>query len=236
MDTVASLYERNSLLHIIERTAREVFIPICVGGGLRTLDDIKSVLRAGADKVAINTAALANPDLIQRASKRFGSSTIVVSLEVIRQLDGSYECFTDNGREATGVDALQWVERVVELGAGELLVTSVDREGTGRGFDLNVIERIASSVGIPVIAGGGAGKIDHMKEVILESGADAVCIASILHYDAIKTIDFRPDQFGEEGNVEFRQRGDQSRRIVAISLPEMKEQLEREGIRVRPLQ
>ena len=134
MDVVASRYGRNSLLPIIERTAREIFIPLTVGGGLRTMEDIRAALRSGADKVSLNTAAIRNPQLIREAARKFGSSTIVVSIEAIRRPDGSYEAHTDNGRESTGVDACEWAVRAAELGAGELMVTSIDREGTGEGL------------------------------------------------------------------------------------------------------
>ena len=146
MDMVASLYGRNQLTDIVKQTAREIFIPLCVGGGLRSVDDIRTVLRAGADKVSLNTSALARPDFVREAAKTFGSSTIVVSIEAIRQPDGHYECFTDCGRQATGVDAFVWALRAAELGAGELSVTAVDREGTGRGYDLELTRRIAQSV------------------------------------------------------------------------------------------
>ena len=136
VDTVASLYGRNNLLDVVERTAREIFVPLCVAGGLRSIEDIRATLRAGADKVSLNTAAVASPDLVREAARTFGSSTIVVAIEAIRQADGSYLCFTNCGREETGVDAFDWAMRAAELGAGELLVTSVDREGTGKGFDL----------------------------------------------------------------------------------------------------
>ena len=144
MDVVASLYQRNSLLDIVTRTAREIFIPLTVGGGLRTIDDIRTVLRAGADKVSLNTAAIRDPGLIREAALRFGSSTITVSIEAIRKPDGSYEAYTDNGRERTGVDAFDWAIRAAELGAGELIVTSIDREGTGKGFDLGSPEELPS--------------------------------------------------------------------------------------------
>jgi len=157
MDVVASLYQRNSLLEIVSRTSREVFIPLTVGGGLRTLDDVRAVLRAGADKVSLNTAVIREPELIRQASRCFGSSTIVVSIEAIKKGDGSYEAYTDNGRERTSIDAFKWALQAAELGAGEIIVTSVDREGTGKGFDLELTRRIAESVPIPVIACGGAG-------------------------------------------------------------------------------
>ena len=232
-DAVASLYGRNSLLDIVARTAAEVFIPLCVGGGLRTVDDIRQVLRAGADKVSINTAAIERPELITEAARSFGSSTVVVCLEVIKQSDGHYECFTDSGRQATGIDALEWAVRATDLGAGELLVTSVDRDGTGRGFDLDLMKSISDAVSTPVIAHGGAGEPDHVVEVIESAGADAVCIASLLHYDAITSIEFRDADFSSEGNVEFRRKGSGFSRVSALSLPALKEHLADHGIDVR---
>ncbi len=156
IDIVASLYGRNSLLSIIEKTAKEVFIPLTVGGGLRNIDDINAVLRAGADKIAINTAGVQNPDFIRQAARKFGSSTIVVSISAIKQPNGKYLAFTDNGREHTGVDVFEWAIHAFKLGAGEILLTSVDREGTGLGYDIELTRRVAESVPIPVIACGGA--------------------------------------------------------------------------------
>lgn len=185
VDVVASLYGRNSLLDIIERTARQTFIPLTVAGGIRSLDDIRRVLRAGADKVALNTAAVNRPELIREASKRFGSSTIVVSIEVIKRGE-VWEVYTDNGRERTGLDALSWAVKAAEHGAGELLVTSVDREGTGKGYDLELTRRISESVSIPVIACGGAGVASHLADAVLEGKAQAVSAASILHYHFLR--------------------------------------------------
>ncbi len=182
MDVVASLYGRNSLLDIVERTASEVFIPLTVGGGLRSVDDMASVLRAGADKVSLNTAAVRRPDLVTEAAKKFGSSTIVVSVEAIKHRDGSYEAYIDNGREKTGLDAFEWAVRAVELGAGELLVTAIDREGTGEGYDLELTRRISEAVPVPVIACGGAGSLQDVADVFLEGHAQAACLASLLHY------------------------------------------------------
>lgn len=190
VDIVASLYGRNSLTDVVERTARDVFIPITVGGGVRTLEDVQRLLRAGADKVAVNTAAVRNPPFIREAARAFGSQCVVVGIEAIRQPGGSWEAFTDNGRERTGLDAFDWALRAADLGAGELLVTSVDREGTKKGFDLELTRRIADAVTIPVIASGGAGSVDHVAEVIREGHADAVAVASLLHYgtETIATI------------------------------------------------
>jgi cyclase len=233
MDAVASLYGRNSLLEIVERTAREIFIPLTVGGGLRSVDDIRAVLRAGADKVSLNTAAIANPELIRQASRAFGSSTIVVSIEAIRKPDGSYEAYVDYGRQATGVDAFKWALKAVELGAGELMVTSINNEGTGKGFDLELTQRIAEGVPIPVIAGGGAGKVEHVHEVIARGHVDAVGLASILHYNFIRHIDTINADYSQEGNTEFLKRGGSFSRIQDISLAGVKAYLHEHGIDCR---
>lgn len=233
MDVVASLYQRNNLLDIVSRTAKEVFIPLTVGGGLRTVDDIREVLRAGADKVSLNTAAISRPMLIQEAAHRFGSSTIVVSIEAIKGSNGSYEAFTDNGRESTGVDAFEWAVQAAELGAGELLVTSIDREGTGEGFDLELTRTIAESVSIPVIACGGAGQISQVYDVVAEGKADAVCMASILHYDFIRRSDPIGD-YSSEGNTEHLMSRRGFSKIQEATLPEIKELLIDRGIPCRP--
>ena len=233
MDAVASLYGRNSLLDIIERTAREVFIPLTVGGGLRSVDDIRTVLRAGADKVAINTAAIERPELIREAATAFGSSTIVVSIEAIGRQDGTYEAYTDYGRQSTGVDAFEWALRAEELGAGELMVTSINNEGTGTGFDIALTRRISEAVSIPVIASGGAGSVGHVREAITEGRADAVSIASMLHYNYVQTMKDEGAAYDEEGNVEFLKRGSGFSMIEDASLPEVKSHLVANGIDCR---
>jgi cyclase len=232
MDAVASLYGRNSLDEIIERTATEIFIPLTVGGGLRTVDDIARVLRSGADKVSLNTAAIARPELITEASRRFGSSTIVVSIEAIRTGD-RWLCFTDNGREATGLDAVEWAVRAAELGAGELIVTSVDREGTGEGFDLELTHAIAAAVPLPVIACGGAGDLPHISDAVTVAGADAVSVASILHYERIRHEVHHADDYVGEGNTEFMKQGRTFGRIRETTLPEIKVHLAERGIACR---
>ncbi|NQT06202.1 MAG: imidazole glycerol phosphate synthase subunit HisF [Candidatus Omnitrophica bacterium] len=232
MDVVASLYGRNNLLGIVERTAKEIFIPLTVGGGLRNIDDIKAVLRAGADKVSINTAAMQDPELIRRASKRFGSSTIVISIEAIRKPDGGYEAYTDNGRESTGVDAMEWAVRAAELGAGEIVITSIDREGTGKGLDLELTRKIAESVSIPVIACGGAGNKEDIKDVITQGRADAVSVASILHYDIVMKHENKGD-FSGEGNIEYMRNKRSFSMINHTSLQDIKEFLMRSGIECR---
>ncbi|MFA6316460.1 MAG: imidazole glycerol phosphate synthase subunit HisF [Elusimicrobiota bacterium] len=182
MDIVASLYGRNNLLAIVERTARELFVPLTVGGGVRSIEDIYRLLRAGADKVAVNTAAVRNPPFVQQASRTFGSQCIVVSIEAKLRAPGQWEALTDNGREKTGVDACEWALRAAELGAGEVLVTSVDREGTGSGYDLELTRKLAETLPIPVIACGGAGSLKHVEEAVSSGKADAVSLASLLHY------------------------------------------------------
>ncbi|MBI1911085.1 MAG: imidazole glycerol phosphate synthase subunit HisF [Deltaproteobacteria bacterium] len=221
MDVVASLYERNSLKEIISRTAREAFIPLSVGGGIRTLEDIKEVLRAGADKVSLNTGAIRNPIFIKEASRKFGSSTIVVSIEAIRQPDGSYLAYTDNGREYCGIEVLGWAKKVEELGAGEIVLTSIDKEGTGTGFDIGLTRMVSEAVSIPVIACGGAGKPDDIARVILEGKADAVAVASVLHYDFIKNGG-AAESAQEEGNTEFLKSNKSFSKIKSAGLREIK--------------
>ena len=182
MDVVASLYRRDQMLDLVEQTARELFIPLTVGGGLRSLDDIRTVLRSGADKVAINTAAIETPQLIRDAALAFGSSTIVVSIEAKRRGD-HYEAYVDSGRQPTGRDPFDWAERAVDLGAGEIMITSVDHEGSGRGFDLDLTRELASRVPVPVIACGGCGRPEHLVNMFLETGAGAGCVSSVLHYE-----------------------------------------------------
>lgn len=208
MDIVASLYGRDNLLGVVRKTAKNIFIPLTAGGGVRTLDDIRDLLRAGADKVAINTAAVKNPDLITKAAKMFGSQCIVVSIEAGKKEDGSYEAYTDNGREKTGLDVLEWVKQAAELGAGEILITSIDREGTGKGYDTELISKAAKSVSIPVIACGGAGSKEHILEIIKKGRADAVSAGSIFHYSKSNIMEVK-SFLGSEGVVyrENKKRG-----------------------------
>lgn len=185
IDVVASLYNRDSILEIVNKTSKDIFIPLTVGGGIRTLDDIRTLLRAGADKIAINTAATKNPEIIKKGAEMFGSQCIVVSIEAKSISPGKWEAYIENGREKTGLDVVEWAKEVTELGAGEILLTSIDREGTGTGYDINLTEKIASLVNIPVIACGGAGNIKHIIECVKQGKADAISMASILHYNKI---------------------------------------------------
>jgi len=232
-DVVASLYERNSLHDIVSRTAKDSFIPLTVGGGIRTIDDIREVLRAGADKVCINTAAIRNPKFIREAANKFGSSTIVVAIEAIRQQDGKYMAFIDNGREHTGVEVVSWAQQVEELGAGEIVITSVDNEGTGKGFDVVLTRSIAGTVGVPVIAHGGPGKKEHFADVLLEGKADAIAVASMIHYDLI--AQHQSDMESRtEGNVSFLKSGRISfGSIVPAGLTAIKQHLKESNIPCR---
>ena len=234
IDAVASLYNRNSLHEIIKKTARDIFIPLTVGGGLRTLDDIRDVLRSGADKVSLNTAALKNPKIISDASRRFGSSTIIVAIEAIKQPAGDYFAYTDNGREYTGIEVLAWAKQVETLGAGEIMLTSVDREGTGQGFNIELINMVTNEVSIPVIAHGGAGKVEHIQEVILNTDVNAVAIASLLHYDFIKRSKVELDN-SEEGNMDFIKSGDTFKIIQAVDIATIKKTLFLNSITSRPI-
>lgn len=233
MDAVASLYGRNSLLDIVEKTAREIFIPLTVGGGLRSIDDIRAVLRAGADKVSLNTAAITCPALVHEASRTFGSSTIVVSIEAIRKPDGTYEAYVNYGRDRTDIDVFEWAVRAVELGAGELMVTSINKEGTGDGFDLELTRRIAESVSVPVIAGGGAGKVNDVSDVIIRGKAEAVALASVLHYNFIRDNSTTCEDYSKEGNIEFLKRGRTFSKIQDTTLDEIKCNLSEQGIDCR---
>lgn len=191
MDIVASLYGRNNLSDIISRAADQVFIPITVGGGIRSVEDAKHILRSGADKVAINTAAVARPELITEVARRFGSQAMVLSIEAKHIGPGKWEVFTDNGRERTGMDVGVWAKRGVELGAGEILLTSVDREGTRKGFDVDLIAQVSDAVSIPVIASGGMGTMEHFLDAACNGRADAIAMAHVLHYKKTTLQDIR---------------------------------------------
>lgn len=192
MDCVASLYGRNSLSELIKQAAENVFIPLTVGGGVRSADDVAHLLRSGADKVAVNTAAVSNPQLITEIARRFGSQCMVLSIEAKSVSPERWEVFTDNGRESTGIDVVDWAKQAAALGAGEILLTSVDREGTRKGFDLALVQAVTDSVNIPVIASGGMGKAQDAVEVV-RMGADAVAMADILHYKRASLADIRTE-------------------------------------------
>lgn len=191
MDVVASLYGRNSLGDIVQSAAQDVFVPITVGGGIRSVDDATRLLRCGADKVAVNTAAVANPGLISEIARRFGSQCMVLSVEAKQIGPDRWEAYTDNGRERTGLDVIEWVKRGASLGAGEILLTSVDREGTRKGFDISLLRAVTQEVAVPVIASGGMGKPEDVVDAVRQGEADAVAMADILHYRRATVGDIR---------------------------------------------
>lgn len=239
IDTVASLYGRNSLEEIVRRAAEQIFIPMTVGGGIRTVRDVRSILRAGADKVAINTAAIDNPQLIADGARAFGAQCMVVSIQARRKPDGTYECLTDNGRERSGLDVVEWAKQVADLGAGELLLTSVDNEGTGKGFDVDLVRQVSSAVPIPVIACGGAGRLEHIREVILNGTADAVGISSMFHYKLLDVMERA--EYSEEGNTDFLKKkvpltgrtGHIRSRINPVTIDELKKYIQGLGVSCR---
>ena len=231
-DTVASLYQRNSLTEIISKTAKNIFIPLTVGGGIRTLEDINKSLRAGADKISINTAAIENPNFINEASYAFGSSTIVVAIETTKE-SGSYLAYTDNGREFTGKDVFLWAKEVEDRGAGEILLTSIDRDGTGKGFDTDLIKKISDSIKIPLIAHGGASSTSHIIESIEDGKSDAVAVSSMLHYSAIKKNKMINNEFVDEGNIEFLKKNNSFKMFGNDDLKSIRKKLKKNNIKLR---
>jgi cyclase len=202
MDTVASLYGRNNLSEIVKTTAENVFIPITVGGGIRSVDDVKNLLRCGADKVAINTAATKNPSLLSEVASKFGSQCVVLSIEAMRTVDGRWVVMTDNGREHTGMDVVDWARNGQEFGAGEILLTSIDQEGTRKGFDLELVKQVSEAVSIPVIASGGMGKLEDIVSVVSVAKADAVAMADVLHYKRLNLDEIR--HYAWENSIQVR--------------------------------
>lgn len=191
MDVVASLYGRNSLGDIVQSAAKDVFIPMTVGGGIRSVEDATYLLRCGADKIAVNTAAVARPELISEIARRFGSQCMVLSIEAKHVGQEQWEAYTNNGRERSGLGVVDWIKRGITLGAGEILLTSVDQEGTRRGFDLSLVRAVTSEVAVPVIASGGMGSPQDLVEVVQSAQADAVAMADILHYNRATVGDLR---------------------------------------------
>lgn len=183
LDITASHEKRGTMVHVVEKTANQVFMPLTVGGGIRTIEDIRTLLSAGADKVSINTSAIENPDFVKQSADRFGSQCIVVAIDAKRRKDGNgWEVYTYGGRKPTGIDAWEWAKKVEEFGAGEILLTSMDCDGTKLGYDIELTRLISDSVNIPVIASGGAGTLEHLYEAFSDGKADAVLAASIFHY------------------------------------------------------
>ena len=181
-DITASAHGRKTMVDVIQRAADQCFMPLTVGGGLRSVEDMYTMLRAGADKISINSSALANPDLIRAGAEKFGSQCIVVSMDAKKVGPERWEVFSHGGRKATGLEATEWAQKAVSLGAGEIVLNSIDADGTKAGFDLEITRRVSEAVGVPVVASGGAGRLDHMADVLLKGKADAVLAASIFHF------------------------------------------------------
>ena len=203
LDITASHQERDTIVEVVEQVAAQTFIPLTVGGGVRTSDDVRRLLRAGADKVAINTAAVKDPEVVTAAARRFGSQCIVVAIDAKAVGEGEWHVFTHGGRTDTGIDALAWAREVVERGAGELLLTSMDRDGTKDGFDLALTRAVADAVSVPVIASGGVGNLDHLVAGVRDGGADAVLAASIFHFGEYSVAEAK--QYLADSGIEVRQ-------------------------------
>lgn len=204
MDAVAAYYDRNSLSELIELACKDIFVPITVGGGIRTIEDIQKALNSGADKVAINTQAIRQPDFIEKASKIFGSQCIVLSIEAKRKSKDTsgWEAYVDNGREPTGVDVIDWAKRAEELGAGEIMLTSIDAEGTKKGFDIELNKAVGAVTNLPLISSGGAGNGEQVLSLLKETNVDAVALASVLHYDLVPIPELK--NILGQGGIEVR--------------------------------
>ena len=198
LDITASSDARNIMIDIVSRVANSIFIPFTVGGGIRTADDFKDLLRAGADKISVNSAAVKNPQLIADAAKKFGSQCVVVAIDARRREDGGFEVYVAGGRKPTGLDAIEWAKQVEALGAGEILLTSMDKDGTKSGFDLELTRLVSEAVGIPIIASGGCGSLPHFAEVFEKTGADAALAASLFHYGEL-TVPQVKEYVGAQG-------------------------------------
>ncbi|HHV74313.1 imidazole glycerol phosphate synthase subunit HisF [Thermoanaerobacterium sp. R66] len=203
LDITASYEKRDIMIDVVRRTSEKVFIPLTVGGGIRTVDDFRRILKAGADKISINSEAVKNPDLIKDAAKKFGSQCVVVAIDAKRKNDGKgFDVYINGGRVNTGYDVLEWAKKVENLGAGEILLTSMDADGTKNGYDIELTRMVAENVRIPVIASGGAGCKEHFKEVFLEAKADAALAASLFHYGELEIIKLK--NYLKDNNIPVR--------------------------------
>jgi cyclase len=196
LDITASSENRDTILDVVSRTAEQCFMPLTVGGGVRSEKDIRNLLLAGADKVSINTAAVQRPLFVQEAANKFGSQCIVVAIDAKRVDRGEFQVFTHGGRIATGINAVEWAKQMVDYGAGEILLTSMDRDGTKKGFDIPLTKLIASSISVPLVASGGVGSIDHFSEGVIEGGASAVLAASVFHFGQVRISDVKANMSG----------------------------------------
>ena len=230
-DVVASLYDRNQLDDVIENTVKNIFIPICVGGGIRTLEDIDKLLKLGADKVVINSAAVKDPEFIKEATIKYGSSTIAVAIEAIRINNSKdYKILTESGRQNTDLDILEWLEKIQKFGVGEIILTSIDNEETKKGYDIELCSIVKKNSNVPVIAHGGAGKIDDIIEVFKKTDVDAVSIATILHYNYLN-LDNTNNK--NSGNYSFINKITKAKDSIALTINQIKSELEANDIKIR---
>lgn len=233
-DVVASLYERNSLDQLLSEAVKDCFVPITVGGGIRSLNDIYKVLGNGADKISINTAAVKNPKFIYEAVKEFGSSTISISVECIKNTeDKSYYIFTDNGREYSGINVIEWIKTIQDYGVGEIILTSVDNEGTGEGFNYELVENVASLINVPFLVHGGAGKIQDVLEICQIEKITGIVIASCFHYAALKLENEMIRGEIVEGNTDFLRSKSKYIKHKLFTINELKYELFKNGFNVR---
>ncbi len=202
LDITASSDARSIIVNLVEKTAEQVFIPFTVGGGIRTVEDFREILKAGADKISVNSAAIKRPELISEAAYKFGSQCVVVAIDAKRRPDGSYSVYLNGGRVDTGLDAIEWAKKAEALGAGEILLTSMDTDGTKAGYDLPITKAVSSVVSIPVIASGGAGTVSHFKDALTEGGADAVLAASLFHYKELTIRELK--EYLQQENIPVR--------------------------------
>lgn len=230
MDVVASLYKRNGLIELVKKTAKEIFIPLTVGGGIKSLDDVGALLAAGADRVCINTAAVQRPELISEIVEVYGSSTLVIAVEAIK-VNEEYMVFTDNGREHTGIKVSEWVKKIEKLGAGEILLTSVDREGTGKGIDIELIDLVKKAVKISIIIHGGVGSFEDVYNAFQNYNIDAACIASLFHYEAINSIKILNKSI--LGNKSFLLSNKKKSDLKTITVKNLKDKLKNHKIKIR---
>ena len=231
-DVVASLYGRNSLFELVKKTADAISIPLTVGGGIRCLDDISKLLESGADKVSLNTSVIKNPNLIDKAARKFGSSTIVIAIETLPDENNKYFAYTDNGTEYTGIDVFSWSKEVENRGAGEILLTSIDKDGTGEGFDQFLFSHIGKNIKIPLIAHGGAGNALHITNVIKKGNVDAVALASVMHYSSLSFIKKKSFDL-KEGNIEFLKKNINFKSFEKFTMNSLKKKLIKANILVR---
>ena len=232
-DTVASLYGRNSLYDLIEKISKEIFIPLCVGGGIKNLKDIYKLLKVGADKISINKQAIKNPNFIYEASKKFGKANICISIEAIKTKN-DYYCFFDNGRNFSNIKVIDWIKKINLIGAGEISITFVDNDGTGKGFDLPFIKKIESITNIPIVVHGGAGNINQILNLFKETQCDGISISSLFHYYYIfKFNNESSNKYLDEGNIDFLMNKSSSKKIESIKINKLKKFLLKKKINCR---